>query len=106
MQSHNIEPDISPANMLAVIQVDGDSMENTLHHGDHVLVDRSQARYGRDGIYALDIGDGLQVKRVAMHPVKKLLTIKSDNPAYPAWAGIKPGDVRFVGRVIWLGRQV
>lgn len=96
----------APANRLAVIQVDGDSMEPTLHGGDHVLIDRVQDGFRRDGIYVLDIGDGLQVKRVSMHPTAETLTIKSDNDQYPTYAGINPDEVRFVGRVIWLGRQV
>lgn len=96
----------TPAQQLAILQVDGDSMWTTLHHGDHVLVDRAQQRYMRDGIYVFDIGDGLQIKRVAMHPTKGTLTLKSDNPEYPTFEEIDPAEVRFVGRVIWLGRRV
>lgn len=94
------------ASALAIIQVDGDSMWDTLHHGDHVLVDRTQNAFTRDGIYALEMGDGLQIKRVSIHPTTKLLTVKSDNGAYPTWPDIQPGDVIFAGRVIWIGRQV
>ena len=94
------------ASALAIIQVDGDSMWDTLHHGDHVLVDRTQNTFTRDGIYALEMGEGLQVKRVSIHPTTKLLTVKSDNGAYPTWPDINPDDVIFAGRVIWIGRQV
>ena len=41
-----------------------------------------------------------------MHPVKKLLTIKSDNAAYPTYDGIKPDDVTIMGRVVWIGRSL
>jgi phage repressor protein C with HTH and peptisase S24 domain len=94
------------ASALAIIQVDGDSMWDTLHHGDHVLIDRTQNSFSRDGIYALEMGEGLQIKRVSIHPTTKLLTVKSDNDAYPTWADIKHDDVIFAGRVIWIGRQV
>ena len=96
----------SPIDRLAVIRVDGDSMEPTLHGGDHVLIDRAQNGFHRDGIYALDIGDGLQVKRVSMHPTAQTLTIKSDNAQYPTYDGINPDEARFAGRVVWLGRRV
>ena len=91
---------------LAVIKVDGDSMWETLHHGDQVLVDRTYLHFIKDGIYLLEMGEGLQIKRCAIHPTSRMLTVKSDNPAYPVWDDINPDDVRFAGRVIWLGRQL
>ncbi len=91
---------------LFVLEVSGDSMWETLHDGDHVLVDPAQANPRREGLYVIRLDDMLQVKRISMHPVKKLLTIKSDNPAYPSYDGIKPDDVAIMGRVIWIGRSL
>ena len=91
---------------LFVIEISGDSMWETLHDGDHALIDPSQNNPRREGLYVIRIDDMLQVKRIAMHPVKKLLTIKSDNPAYPTYDGIEPGDIAVVGRVVWIGRNL
>lgn len=91
---------------LIVARVDGDSMENTLHNGDQVLIDRSRRRATRDGIYGLRRDDELQVKRIAVDPRNGLLTIISDNPTYPRWPDVNPDSVDIIGRVIWLGRQV
>lgn len=92
---------------LAVIKVDGDSMEPTLRHGDTVLIDRTQTNLvGREGIYVIRVDDCLQVKRVAANPVERRLTLGSDNAAYPSFRDIRPQDVDVIGRVIWLGRQV
>ena len=91
---------------LAVIRVAGDSMWETLHDGDHVLVDRTVRLVKRDGIYIIRRLDELQVKRVAAHPVSGLLTVKSDNPAYTVWENIRPKDLPVEGRVIWLGRNI
>ncbi|GIX10337.1 S24 family peptidase [Elioraea sp.] len=92
---------------LAVIKVDGDSMEPTLRHGDTVLIDRTQTNVvGREGIYVIRVDDCLQVKRVAANPVERRLTLGSDNAAYPSFRDIRPEDVDVIGRVIWLGRQV
>ncbi len=96
----------APAAMLALIEVDGDSMWPTLHSGDHVLLNRAETWYSRDGIYALDIGDGLQIKRLAMHPVTRGITVKSDNPDYPSFEGIDASELRILGRAIWLGRKI
>lgn len=92
--------------MLVLARVEGDSMENTLHNGDQVLIDRSRRRASRDGIYGFRRDDELQVKRIAVDPRSGLLTILSDNPQYPRWEGVNPDDIDIIGRVIWLGRQV
>lgn len=95
-----------PAN-LTIIRVAGDSMEPTLSAGDEVLVDTSvSALRPRDGIYVLRSDESLMVKRVAITPGSRLITITSDNPAYPTWRDVDPADINVVGRVIWLGRSV
>lgn len=91
---------------LAVISVRGDSMWETLHDGDHVLIDRGVTSVGQDGIYVLRQGDELAVKRISSHPATKMLTIKSDNPIYPVYSDIDPGSLDIVGRVVWLGRNL
>jgi phage repressor protein C with HTH and peptisase S24 domain len=97
----------APIDELAVIEIDGDSMEPTLRSGDHALVDRTEVRpRQKDGLYVIRADGGLQVKRVSAHPVSGLLTISSDNPAYRSYADIRPGDVAVIGRVIWIGRRM
>ncbi len=77
---------ITPAKApsLSLIRVMGDSMEPTLSNGDDVLVDASD--HGsrlRDGVYVIRSDDALVVKRIALGPSGKLITIASDNAAYP-----------------------
>jgi phage repressor protein C with HTH and peptisase S24 domain len=91
---------------LSVIEVSGDSMWDTLHDGDHALIDRSQSNPRREGLYVIRIDDVLQIKRISMHPVSRLLTIKSDNPAYPTYSDVSPDDIAVVGRVVWIGRSL
>jgi phage repressor protein C with HTH and peptisase S24 domain len=91
---------------LFVLEISGDSMWETLHDGDHVLVDRSQNNPRREGLYVIRIDDMLQVKRISMHPVSKLLTVKSDNPAYRTYESIPPDDIAIMGRVVWIGRSL
>ncbi len=97
----------SSAENLSIIQVAGDSMTPTLADGDDILVDRADAAARlRDGIYVLRIDDALMVKRLAMNPVVRSLTIKSDNPAYPEWSNCDPAAINIIGRVIWVGRKL
>ena len=91
---------------LFVLEISGDSMWETLHDGDHVLVDRAQTNPRREGLYVIRIDDMLQVKRISMHPVTKLLTVKSDNPAYRTYENISPEDIAIMGRVVWIGRSL
>ena len=61
-------------------------MAPTLNAGDDILVDLGDgADRLRDGIYVLRIDEALVVKRLALHPVGRSITVQSDNPAYPDW---------------------
>ena len=97
----------APLDQLAVITVDGDSMEPTLRQGDTVLVDFRQVRPQRqDGIYVIRTDGGLQVKRLQVEVAAGRLSILSDNQQYQPQHGVRPTDITVVGRVIWLGRQI
>lgn len=93
---------------LIVVRVAGDSMWETLHDGDHVLVDRSISRVGREGIYVLrePVSGELMVKRCQRNLRTRLLTIKSDNPVYPTQEDVPDDEVVVLGRVIWIDRQI
>lgn len=92
---------------LSIIRVRGDSMTPTLSDGDDIMVDRGDAATRlRDGVYVLRRDDALMVKRLAINPSSKRLTIRSDNAAYPTWPECKPASVEIIGRVVWAGRKV
>lgn len=96
----------SPAN-LSIVRVEGDSMAPTLNAGDDILVDIGDSTDRlRDGIYVLRIDDALVVKRIALNPVGRRLTVQSDNPAYPDWPDCGLDQIKPVGRVIWSGRRI
>jgi len=95
------------ASNLSMIRVRGDSMMPTLADGDEILVEENPgAAPVRDGIYVLRRDESLLVKRIAMDPASHLMTIKSDNPAYPEWRDCDPATVSLIGRVIWAGRRI
>jgi hypothetical protein len=93
--------------LLSIIHVAGDSMAPTLADGDDILVDRGDdATRLRDGIYVLRIDDALVVKRLAVNPAARTLSVRSDNPAYPGWPDCDPAAIDIVGRVVWTGRRI
>jgi phage repressor protein C with HTH and peptisase S24 domain len=92
---------------LSIIRVRGDSMYPTLADGDDIMVDRSLGGTRvSDGIYVLRRDDSLMVKRIAVHPDSRRLTISSDNDAYPTWSDCAPDSVDVIGRVVWAGRKI
>jgi phage repressor protein C with HTH and peptisase S24 domain len=46
------------------------------------------------------------VKRLALNPTGRRITVQSDNPAYPDWPDCSLGDIKPIGRVIWSGRRI
>ena len=96
----------APGN-LSIVRVEGDSMSPTLNAGDDILVDLGDSTERlRDGIYVLRIDDALVVKRLALNPVARRVTIQSDNPAYPDWPDCGLDEINCIGRVIWSGRKI
>lgn len=97
----------SSAGRLSIVRVEGDSMAPTLNAGDDILVDLGDCLERlRDGIYVLRTDDALVVKRLALHPVGRRVTVQSDNPAYPDWPDCDSGEINCIGRVIWAGRKI
>ena len=84
---------------LATVQVDGDSMEPTLFDGDWVLVDTTQRRISRQGIFALRVFDSVWVKR--LQPILSLgvIRIHSDNEAYDS-EDVTEDLIQAIGRVV------
>lgn len=92
---------------LSIVRVEGDSMTPTLNAGDDILVDLGDTNDRlRDGIYVLRIDDALVVKRLALNPMGRRVTVQSDNPAYPDWPDCSIDEINCIGRVIWSGRRI
>ena len=97
----------TPPASLSIVRVEGDSMSPTLNAGDEILVDLGDcADRLRDGIYVLRVDDALVVKRLALNPLGRRITVQSDNPAYPDWPDCGIDEINCIGRVIWASRKV
>ncbi len=86
---------------LAIISVDGDSMEPNLKHGEQVLLDLRRNRFDNDAVYAIQIGGWLRIKRVqTLHNGN--VVIKSDNPAFEpeTLTADEAADLHVIGRVL------
>lgn len=91
---------------LALITVQGDSMEPTLRANDLVLIDLRNGDIF-DGIYAIQHKGHLLVKRI-QSKLDGTVIVKSDNPMYESEI-LKSGYAEnfiVVGRVVWFGRAI
>lgn len=91
---------------LAVIKVNGDSMEPYLADGDTVLVDMSDTVPRKDGVYVLNYNGELVVKRLVVKPALRRITVISDNSRYEPYDVEDGENFRVVGKVIWRGGKV
>lgn len=85
-----------------VISVHGDSMKPTLQHGDQVLIDTACHTFIDDGIYAIQQGDYLRVKRIKLR-LDGSIEVKSDNNHQFNSEVYKPDEAAefvIVGRVL------
>lgn len=92
---------------LALLYVDGESMEPTLRPGDMILIDTSDTTAARDGVYVLRMEGALLVKRLQRLPPNQI-RVTSDNEKYQPFV-IRVGEsenIGVVGRVIWAGRRM
>lgn len=77
----------------------GDSMSPTLPSGSFVFVDTSHRIPSPEDIYAVDYGDGLMIKRIALLPGTETLRVISDNKIYEPHV-LNRSDVSVYGRVV------
>jgi len=91
----------SSPSRLAVLRVDGDSMEDTLRDGDWVLIDRGETRANRNGVFALQVGDATWVKRLTLNLRDELIQVISDNPRYPVQE-LPEDQLTVIGRIVWI----
>lgn len=97
---------VDPQN-LSISTIKGDTMESVLSDGDYILIDHTQ-NMPDDGIYAIRIGNNVQVKRTQLMPENKLW-IRTANEAYdPFSIDLSRPNEHFaiIGKVIWSSRKI
>ena len=84
---------------LAIVMVDGDSMEPTLSDRDWVLVDTRQRNLWKHAIFAIRFGGDVLVKRVQPMMGQGVIRLHSDNERYDP-DDVTEDQVGLLGRVI------
>ena len=92
---------------LGVIEVIGDSMSETLHSGDRILVDMSDRNPARPGVFVVWDSDATVVKRLEKIPASDpaILVLISDNKNHRTYE-VPAELVNVVGRVVWFARRL
>lgn len=96
-----------PGARLAVVRVEGDSMEPDYLSGDRVLVDLSRSLPSPPGVFVVWDGMGMVLKRLELviGGMPRRVRLSSINPAYTAYEVPLP-ELHISGRVIgkWMWR--
>jgi len=92
---------LPPQGRLVLIDGRGDSMLPTIQYGDTLLADTGINYYDRDGLYLINLGHGVQIKRLMDRG--KALYVCSDNPLYKEFQ--MPEDALIVGRIYLVNRM-
>lgn len=94
---------------LRLLTVRGDSMSPELEDGDVILIDLQNRSLRKSGIFVLDDGHGLVVKRLEELPSQQgevpRVRIISTNKAFMTYRR-SIDEIRVLGRVIWLSRHL
>jgi phage repressor protein C with HTH and peptisase S24 domain len=93
---------------LLLVHAMGDSMEPTIRSGDLLLVDRNKSRVKGDGIYLINLDDGLMVKRVEWL-LGGSVTIRGDNSVVSREQTLSSSELEklhILGRIVWIGSKV
>lgn len=92
---------------LALIEVQGDSMEPAILHNDLILIDLRESKLSANGVFVLQHMGNLLVKRIQVK-LDGTVVIKSDNPNYDAevLSASEAESLMVIGRVAWFGRQL
>lgn len=84
-------------NSLHIVHAIGDSMTPTILDGQPVIIDTSDNRITRDGIYAFVFQQGLFLKRVQCEPTR--IKLLSDNKNYDPIVVEGQDNLKIIGRV-------
>jgi phage repressor protein C with HTH and peptisase S24 domain len=92
---------------LALINVQGDSMEPTLSNNDLILIDTRTHQVQNNAIYVLQFNGALLVKRIQRR-LDGTVIVKGDNPVYEpeVLLGDASTQLNVIGRVVWCGRRM
>lgn len=92
---------------LCLVEIEGQSMEPLLRHGDTVLIDRRKTNISMEGIFVIFDGDGVVCKWIERDHQKDVptLRIRSENPKFKDY-DVLAENSQILGRVVWFGRRL
>lgn len=91
---------------LKIVKINNDSMKPSVNPGDMVWFDSSYAEPQADGLYLLNVGKELMVKRIQTSPIDGSVEILSDNPNYKTYRAACLSDVKVLGKVVYLFQKI
>lgn len=93
---------------LAVIKMDGSSMEPFIRNGAVVGIDKDKKSVVSGEVFAVHVPfEGLAIKRVYLDAENSRIILKSENPNHPPLSiPAKEAAERILGRAIWILQEI
>jgi phage repressor protein C with HTH and peptisase S24 domain len=91
---------------MGLIEMRGDAMEPTLRAGDLLLVDQRVRQIAQDGVYAVQLPEGVESKRIQKQAAGSV-SFSCDNPCFQRITLTRAAakSIKLLGRVVWFGRR-
>lgn len=87
---------------IKIVKISNDVMKPTINTGDSVWFDSSYKHPESDGLYLLQSGRDLCVKRIQISPIDGIVEISSDNTQYKVYQAADRHSVNVLGKVLFV----
>ena len=100
------DTDIDDIKNVKIVKILNDIMSPTVNSGDFVWFDCAYKHPESDGLYLLQTGKNLYVKRIQISPISGEVEITSDNEKYKPYQTNDTSSVEVLGKVIFIFHKV
>lgn len=91
---------------IKILKFAGESMMPTINPGDMIWVDTSYSAPAADGLYLINTGNDIAVKRLQTNPFDNSIEVSSDNKAYKSFNITNLKNLNICGKVIFISHRL
>ena len=91
---------------IMILIASGEAMVPTINPGDMLWLDTSCSTPSADGIYLLNAGSDVLIRRLQINPFDKSIDVSSDNKAYRSWTIADYKKLDICGKIIFVSHRL
>ena len=96
------DTDVSDIKNIKIVKITNDIMSPTVKSGDFVWFDASYNTPESDGLYLMQTGRDVYIKRIQTSPVNNEIEISSDNLNYKPYRTNDKNSINVLGKIIYV----